>query len=167
MNILKHFRPVKGPVRSGLLPSIIFGNTVEAIDYEDALGRIRNLLKVLTSKPMSSADRSNGQWFWSTMYILALYAQERMIDLINDDLIASDIPWDLGADMPLVSSTVGDAVSYAERLRNPEDCFLKALLLSLSGWALLSTEKKECACNGGKLQEVLVDVLAQTSLKTG
>lgn len=149
-----------------LLPSSTSGKVIEAIGYKEALDRIRSLRNILINKPRNPVDRSKGEWFWLTIYILALYAQERMIDSMNDELIASDIPWDREGDIPLISSTVGDVISYAERLKDPKDHFLKALLLSLSGWTLLSTEKKECACGNGKLQKIPVDVLVNTSVNT-
>lgn len=148
-----------------LLPGITSTN-VEAISYKDALDRIgvlrSSLIKKLNS--LHNNERSADQYLWLSSYILAISAQELMIGSMNDDLIASDVPWDKEADIPLISSTVGDAMSYAERLKDPKDHFLKALLLSFSGWTLLSTEKKECACNKGKLQEVSVDVLVNTNM---
>lgn len=149
------------------LPGIISGSSVTAIKYNEALDKIRTLKNRLLQKlnSLDQARRSNGQFFGLNLYILALSAQEKMICSLNDGLIASDIPWDTGADIPSVSSTVGDAVSYAERLKDPKDHFLKALLLSFSGWTLLSTEKKKCACSNGRLQDLSVDVLVQTDLK--
>lgn len=146
-----------------MLPGITSGNTVEAINYSEALPRIRSIKSELI------ADRSNrsrrGDYFWLDLYILALLAQENWIYSKNDDLIASDIPWDNQANIPSVSSTIGDAASYAERLQDPKDHLLKALLLSFFGWTLLSTEKKECACGKGKLEDMSVDVLALTTLE--
>lgn len=149
------------------LPGIISGSTVMAIKYNEALDKIRTLKNKLIQEPKSysETDRSNGRLFWLDLYILALSAQEEMICSVNDGFIASDIPWDTGADIPSVSSTIGDAISYAERLKDPKDHFLKALLLSFSGWTLLSTEKKECACGKGRLEDLSVDVLVQTDLK--
>lgn len=149
------------------LPGIISGSTVTAIRYNEALDKIKTLKNrfIQELNSLGQAERSNGQFLWLCLYILALSAQEKMICSLNDGLIASDIPWDTGADIPSVSSTVGDAVSYAERLEDPKDHFLKALLLSFSGWTLLSTEKKECACSNGRLQDLSVDVLVQTDLK--
>ncbi|MDP3696781.1 MAG: hypothetical protein Q8R55_01990 [Candidatus Taylorbacteria bacterium] len=149
------------------LPGIISGNTVQAIKYGEALNKIRALKDGLIEKlnNLSQSERSGGVYFWLELYILALCAQEEWIRSVNDGFIASDIPWDFGADVPSISSTIGDAVSYAERLNDPKDHFLKALLLSFSGWTLLSTEKKECACSKGKLQDISVDVLVQTDLK--
>ncbi len=146
------------------LPAIGAGK-VEAIGYKDALGRIRMLRNVLTNQ-LKNADKSDGKYFWLSLYTLALCAQERMISDMNDDLIASDIAWDKNANIPAVSSTIGDAASYAKRLDKPEDHFLKALLLSFSGWTLLSTESdKECACSQGHLQKISVDVLVNTSMR--
>jgi hypothetical protein len=165
LGILNRFRAVKESGKLRLLSGSVLSNTVEAISYKDALKRISNLRDILINKPIGLVDRSKSAWFWLTIYILALYAQERMIESMNDELIASDIPWDSKADFPLISSTAGDVVSYAERLKDPKDHFLKALLLSFSGWTLLSTEKKECACGKGKLQEIPVDVFICTQVQ--
>lgn len=164
-NILNRFRGTKESGKLRLLPGVISGNKVEAIGYKDALSRIRSLRETLINKPLDTVDRSKSNWFWLAIYILALCAQEKMIDSMNDELIASDIPWDIKPDLPLISSTIGDAISYAERLKDPKDYFLKALLLSFSGWTLLSTEKKECACGNGKLREIPVDVLVNTNIQ--
>ena len=147
-----------------LPPYLSLGSTVEAIGYKEALRRISFLRDTLINKPTDLVNRSKGDYLWLTIYILILYAQEKMIDSINDELIASDIAWDSKTDIPLISSTAGDVISYAEKLKDIKDHFLRALFLSLSGWTLLSTEKKECACNG-KLREITVDVLVQTTLK--
>ena len=163
--ILNRFRAVKEPRKLRLLLGNMFGNTTEAISYKEALKRIKNLRDTLINKPVDKVDRSNSNCFWLTVYILALYAQERMIGSMNDELIASDVPWEGKSNIPLISSTVGDAISYAERLKDPKDYFLKALLLSFSGWTLLSTEKKECACGNGKLREIPVDVLVNTNIQ--
>ena len=128
------------------LPQITSSNNVKAIGYKEFLIKINSLRDALDEQ-LNNIDRSTGQYLWLSLYILALSAQERMVDSINDDLIASDIPWDSVADMPSISSTIGDAVSYAERLKDPKDHFLKSLLLSFSGWTLFSIEKKECACD--------------------
>ncbi|MBI2064749.1 MAG: hypothetical protein HYT62_01705 [Candidatus Yanofskybacteria bacterium] len=138
--------------------------TVEIIDYKEALKRIRILKTELLNK-LAVLDKSKGESFWLSLYVLAICAQERLISSLNDELISSSIPWDMESNLPLISATIGDAVSYAERLRDPKDYLLKALLLSLSGWTLLSTEKRECACNKNKLQEISVDVLAQTNVQ--
>lgn len=135
-----------------------------AIGYKEALRRIAVLKNELIGK-LAGLDNSKGEYFWLSLYILALCAQEQLISSLNDELISSSIPWDMESDLPLISSTIGDALSYAERLKDPKDYFLKALLLSFSGWTLLSTEKKECACSKGKLQEISVDVLVQTNLQ--
>lgn len=140
---------------------------IEAISYKEALERIRKLRTFLVAE-LNKLDRdslSKGNFFWLSTYILALSAQEMMISSVNDGLIASDIPWDSQVNIPSTSATVGDATSYAERLSDPKDHFLKALLLSFSGWTLLSTEKKECACGKGKLQDISVDVLVNTALR--
>lgn len=139
-------------------------NKIETIDYEEALSRIA-VLKNELIKRLNGFDKSKGEYSWLSLYTLAICAQEQLIFSLNDDLISSSIPWDMESDLPLVSSTIGDAVSYAERLRDPKDYFLKALLLSFSGWTLLSTEKKECACGNGKLREIPVDVLVQTNMQ--
>lgn len=147
------------------LPQITSRNTVKAIGYKEFLTKIKNLRDML-SRELDKVDQTTGMYLWLSLYILALSAQERMVDSINDDLIASDIPWDSVADMPSISSTIGDAVSYAERLKDPKDHFLKSLLLSFSGWTLFSTEKKECACGKSNLKEIPVDILVNTSLTT-
>lgn len=161
---LNPFNP-RGKDKLLILPGIMSGHRVEAIGYKEALSRIGSLRDTLINKPKVKVDRSKGDFLWLTIYILALFGQERMIDSVNDELIASDIPWDSEMNMPMTSSVVGDVTSYAERLKDPKDHFLKAMLLSFSGWTLLSTEKKECACGNGKLREILVDVLVQTTLK--
>lgn len=150
------------------LPGIVSRNTVQAIKYNEALDKIKDLKNKLIGQlnNLSPSECSSGRFFWLELYILAICAQKEMITSINDGFIASDVPWDLGADIPSVSSTIGDAVSYAERLKDPKDHFLKALLLSFSGWTLLSTEKKECACSNGKLQDISVDVLINVALST-
>ena len=145
------------------LPQITSGNTVKAIGYKEFLIKINSLRDALDEQ-LNNIDRSTGQYLWLSLYVLALSAQERMVDSMNDDLIASDIPWDSVVDTPSISSTIGDAVSYAERLKDPKDHFLKSLLLSFSGWALFSTEKKECACGKSNLKEIPVDILVNTSL---
>ena len=137
---------------------------VEAIDYKEALKRIKVLKNELIEKS-DGRDRSKGEFFWLSLYTLAICAQEQLIYSLNDELISSSIPWDIESDLPLISSTIGDALSYAERLKDPKDYFLKALLLSFSGWTLLSTEQKECACSKGKLQDISVDVLVQTNMQ--
>lgn len=143
---------------------IILGNNIETIDYKKALSRIAVLKNQLTKK-LDGLDRSKGEYFWLSLYMLAICAQEQLISSLNDELLASSTPWDTELNLPLISSTIGDAMSYAGRLKDPKDYLLKALLLSFSGWTLLSTEKKECACSKGKLQEISVDVLVQTSMQ--
>lgn len=143
---------------------IMSGNKIETIDYKKALSGIA-VLKNQLIKKLDGLDRSKGEYFWLSLYMLAICAQEQVISSLNDDLIASSTPWDTESDLPLISSTIGDAISYAERLKDPKDYLLKALLLSFSGWTLLSTEKKECACSKGKLQEISVDVLVQTNMQ--
>lgn len=145
------------------LPGITSSNNVKAIGYKEALSGIRSLRGKLVNAFMLQPNRQD--FFWLAVYILALYAQEEMIDSINDELIFSDVPWDGRINIPSVSSTVGDAISYAERLKDPKDNFLKALLLSFSGWTLLSTEKKKCACGKGELKEVPVNVLVNSSIQ--
>lgn len=137
---------------------------IETIDYREALRRIAALKNQLIKK-LDGLDRSKGEYFWLSLYTLAICAQEKLISSLNDDLIASSTPWDVEVNLPLISSTVGDVASYAERLTDPKDYLLKALLSSFSGWTLLSTEKKECACNKGSLKEISIDVLVQTNLQ--
>ncbi len=137
---------------------------VEVIGYKEALSRIKVLKNELINK-LAGLEKSKGESFWLSLYTLAICAQEQLISSLNDELISSSIPWDMESNLPLISSTIGDVISYAERLKDPEDYFLKALLLSFSGWTLLSTEKKECACSKGKLQDISVDVLVQTNIQ--
>lgn len=137
---------------------------VEILGYKEALGRISILKNELISK-LTNVDKSKGKSFWLSLYTLAIAAQERLISSLNDELVSSSIPWDVESDLPLISSTIGDVVSYAEKLKDPKDHLLRALLLSFSGWALLTTEKTECTCGKGKLEEISVDVLVQTSVQ--
>ncbi len=147
----------------------MLGN-IEILGYKEALERIKVLKNELISK-LAGLEKSKGEYFWLCLYTLAVCAQEQLISSLNDDIIASSIPWDTESDLPLVSCTIGDAISYAERLKDPKDHLLKALLLSFSGWTLLSTEKdekgedKECACGNGVLRKIAIDILVQTNMQ--
>jgi len=137
---------------------------VEAVDYKEALRKIKVLKNELVKK-LDGLDRSKGEYLSLSIYALAICAQEQLIYSLNDELISSNVPWDVGSDLPPISSTIGDAISYAERLKDPKDYFLKALLLSFSGWALFCTDDMACACGKGNLRDMSVDVLVQTNMQ--
>lgn len=110
------------------------------------------------------AGNSSVNLLASHIFCLALEAQKKILDHLNDDNFYCQVPWDLRTGLPSHPSLAADAVKYSELFEVSSQ--LKALLNSFSGWSLFTKETKKCHCMvKGKTIEVGINIFVNTLLK--
>lgn len=99
----------------------------------------------------------------AAVYYLALKAQIKVLNYLNEDNFFCQAPWDLKTDLPSHPSLAADVVKYGELFDAPFR--LRAFLCSFSGWTLFNQEiLKGCRCRVAKGENVSLDVMANAIL---
>ncbi|OGM99539.1 MAG: hypothetical protein A3B91_01985 [Candidatus Yanofskybacteria bacterium RIFCSPHIGHO2_02_FULL_41_29] len=133
----------------------LFLNPKESIDRIDS---ITLKLGEITKKQRSS------KFLASVVYCLALRAQSKILNYLNDENFFCRVLWDQRTNLPSHPSLAADVGKYGETFDpSPE---LKSVLSSLSGWALFRQEKLLCCCGRKeKIRTVDLDLLLNTVIK--
>jgi len=119
-------------------------------------------LNVITSRLLVAGESRSHEFIASEVYILALMAQAKILNYLNDENFFCRVLWDPRTNLPSHPSLAADAGKYGETFNSfPE---LKSILNSLSGWALLRQEKISCCC-GRKERIVELDIMLNTIMK--
>ncbi len=136
------------------------------LGYSESLERIRNILGKFERKiremgnPKNHSDSKWWQVFLPLVsFYLALRAQEKALEYLNDKHLNYGLAWDENIGFPSLPSLAADAGSYVKYLKPEGE--LKIILESFSGWASFSRQKTRCACGGNSfsLRDVFLEIM--------
>ena len=117
-----------------------YPQTIRVVDYKESLVRLRRLIGLINAKIASGDARLVGQSFkLLKVFELALQAQARIVDALNDDHISCPIVWDELTGFPSHPTLAADLNKYVEILQSSDEV-LVAILRSFSGWTFLAKE---------------------------
>ncbi len=123
---------------------------IEFLEYQESIVKLRNILGAVPA---------------NFSCVLALKAQLKVLEYLNDQHFNCPVPWDKRIGLPSHPSMVADAQKYTEFFSCSED--LKSILNSFLGWSLFAKEELLCCCGGSLLKprEVSLEVMLNHALK--
>lgn len=132
------------------------------LDPPEAISRINNLADQISSALERRVIKNS--FVALSIYYLALKAQQRVVEYLNNDTFYCQVLWDSRTNLPSHPSLAADIAKYRDVFTvSPH---LRALLESFSSWATLQKEEMECCCGGSvKPRLVSLEIMINTILK--
>ena len=116
---------------------------IEFLGYQESIVKLRDILEVVPTN-------------FSNAGVLALKAQIKVLEYLNDQYFNCLVPWDKRIGLPSHPSMVADAQKYVEFFPCSEG--LKSVLNSFLGWSLFAKEELLCCCGGSLLKPYKVSL---------
>lgn len=137
-------------------------NTV-ILGYDESIERLGGIIPKLGVKIDGIINDNHFLPFYSWLplvsFYLALQAQAKVLEYLNDKYLNYGLAWDEDTGFPSLPSLTADAGSYV-RYFNPQG-ELRMLLESFCGWTLFAKEEMICCCGSRsfKRRKVALEIM--------
>jgi len=137
---------------------------IEFLGHRESLIKLRVILGD-TVIALNKLIRPDSGCLINNVFIVALKAQFKVLEYLNDQHLNCSIPWDKRTGLPSHPSMIADAQKYTKFFQCSEG--LKSVLDSLLGWSFFAKEELLCCCGGSLLKprNVSFDVMLNHSFR--
>lgn len=116
--------------------------SIEFLSYQESIAKLNNIL--------DSNDFGRNVNSAIAFVVIALKAQAKILEHLNDQHLNCSIPWDKRTGLPSHPSMIADAQKYTKFFQCSEG--IKSVLNSFLGWSLFAEKKILCYCDSSLLK---------------